>query len=86
MLCSLLSPPLPNYNADSTALCKTICLTPYVVAANPWPSTLRSSPTTANLCHDGHEIYRSQAKSGTSHFHAYATAYVIRQGHVSPSR
>ncbi len=30
--------------------------------------------------HDGHEIYRSQAKSGTSHFHAYATAYVIRQG------
>ena len=26
------------------------------------------------------EIYRSQAKSGTSHFHAYATVYVIRQG------
>jgi hypothetical protein len=26
------------------------------------------------------EIYRSQAKSGTSHFHAYATAYVIRKG------
>jgi hypothetical protein len=26
------------------------------------------------------EIFRSQAKSGTSHFHAYATAYVIRQG------
>jgi DDE family transposase len=26
------------------------------------------------------EIYRSQAKSGTSHFHAYATAYVVRQG------
>jgi Transposase DDE domain len=30
--------------------------------------------------HDDKEIYRSQAKSGTSHFHAYATAYVIRQG------
>lgn len=30
--------------------------------------------------HDPHEIYRSQAKSGTTHFHAYATAYVIRQG------
>jgi putative transposase len=30
--------------------------------------------------HDPHEIYRSQAKSGTSHFHAYATAYVIRKG------
>ena len=27
------------------------------------------------------EIYRGQAKSGTSHFHAYATAYVIRHGH-----
>jgi hypothetical protein len=26
------------------------------------------------------EIYRSQAKSGTTHFHAYATAYVIRTG------
>lgn len=35
--------------------------------------------------HGGHfndpkEIYRSKAKDGTSHFHAYATAYVIRQG------
>ena len=26
------------------------------------------------------EIYRGEAKSGTSHFHAYATAYVIRHG------
>lgn len=30
--------------------------------------------------HDLKEIYRSQAKSGTCSFHAYATAYVIRQG------
>ncbi len=30
--------------------------------------------------HDADEVYRSQAKSGTSHFHAYATAYVIRKG------
>jgi hypothetical protein len=30
--------------------------------------------------HGPEEIYRSQAKSGTSHFHAYATAYVIRKG------
>lgn len=30
--------------------------------------------------HDEKEIYRSQPKSGTSHFHAYATAYVIRHG------
>jgi|SRR5208283_342509 len=29
---------------------------------------------------DEDEIYRSQPKSGTSHFHAYATAYVIRRG------
>jgi Transposase DDE domain len=26
------------------------------------------------------EVYRARAKSGTSHFHAYATAYVIRHG------
>jgi hypothetical protein len=26
------------------------------------------------------EVYRSQAKDGTSHFHAYATAYVIQKG------
>jgi DDE family transposase len=30
--------------------------------------------------HDDDEVYRGQAKSGTSHFHAYATAYVLRQG------
>lgn len=30
--------------------------------------------------HDPDEIYRSQPRSGTSHFHAYATAYVIRKG------
>jgi len=30
--------------------------------------------------HHANEIYRSKAKSGTSHFHAYATAYVIRKG------
>ena len=26
------------------------------------------------------EIYRGQAKDGTSHFHAYATVYVVRKG------
>src|SRR5947209_2167683 len=30
--------------------------------------------------HDEDEVYRSKAKSGTSHFHAYATLYVIRKG------
>ncbi len=29
---------------------------------------------------DLHEIYRGQAKDGTSHFHAYATAYIVRHG------
>ena len=29
---------------------------------------------------DEKEIYRSQAKSGTSHFHAYATCYIVKQG------
>ena len=30
---------------------------------------------------DKKEIYRSQAKSGTTHFHAYATAAVVHKGH-----
>ena len=30
--------------------------------------------------HDADEIYRSQPKHGTSHFHAYATVYVVRKG------
>ena len=29
---------------------------------------------------DEAEVYRSQPKCGTSHFHAYATAYVVRKG------
>ena len=56
------------------------------------PRTLRRSPQcmAADLVlipyhgqpqHDPDEIYRSEAKSGTSHFHAYATLYVIRNGY-----
>jgi putative transposase len=30
--------------------------------------------------HDPKEVYRGQAKDGTSHFHAYATAYVVLKG------
>jgi hypothetical protein len=30
--------------------------------------------------HEVNEVYRSQAKHGTSHFHAYATAYVVCKG------
>jgi hypothetical protein len=29
---------------------------------------------------DAAEVYRGQPKSGTTHFHAYATAYVVRDG------
>ena len=32
---------------------------------------------------DRNEVYRGQAKDGTSHFHAYATAYVVRHGQRS---
>ena len=60
--------------------------------ANNLPRTLRRSPQrmAADLVlipyhgqpqHDPDEIYRSEAKSGTSHFHAYATLYVIRNGY-----
>jgi putative transposase len=30
---------------------------------------------------DPSEVYRGQPKSGTTHFHAYATAYLVRAGH-----
>ena len=30
--------------------------------------------------HDANEIYRSQPKSGTTHFHAYASCYVVQHG------
>src|SRR5215218_8733908 len=39
------------------------------------PRTLRRRP----MC-DASEVYRSQARDGTSHFHAYATAYVNYRG------
>lgn len=31
-------------------------------------------------CHDVNEVYRGEAKSGTTHFHAYATCYVVHHG------
>lgn len=56
------------------------------------PKTLRRRPQTLAIdltlipyhgqpYRDPQEIYRSQPKSGTSHFHAYATCYVVRKGH-----
>jgi putative transposase len=38
------------------------------------------NPYHGHYLHDPDEIYRSQPKDGTTHFHAYATAYVIRKG------
>jgi putative transposase len=37
-------------------------------------------PYHGQYLHEEREVYRSQPKGGTSHFHAYATAYVIRRG------
>jgi Transposase DDE domain len=46
----------------------------------PMAIDLHLVPYHGQPLHDPREVYRSQAKSGTSHFHAYATAYVIRKG------
>ena len=60
----------------------------------PWPGTcprpcaapqrlaidLTLIPYHGQPFRDLDEIYRGQAKDGTSHFHAYATAYVVRHG------
>jgi hypothetical protein len=42
---------------------------------------LTSIPYHGRPFRDLHEIYRGQARDGTSHVHAYATAYVVRHGH-----
>lgn len=46
----------------------------------PLAIDLHLVPYHGHHLHDVAEIYRSKAKAGTSHFHAYATAYVIRKG------
>jgi putative transposase len=46
----------------------------------PFAIDLTLLPYHGRPLRDLREIFRSQAKSGTSHFHAYATAYVIRHG------
>lgn len=38
-------------------------------------------PYHGQAAHDEKEIYRGEAKSGTTHFHAYATAVVVHKGH-----
>jgi Transposase DDE domain len=46
----------------------------------PIACDLTLNPYYGQPLHDANEVYRSQAKSGTTHFHAYATAYVVRKG------
>jgi hypothetical protein len=41
---------------------------------------LTSIPYHGEPFRDLDEVYRAQAKDGTSHFHAYATVYVVRRG------
>jgi len=51
-------------------------------AAKPLAIDLHLVPYHGELLCDAQEIYRSQAKSGTCSFHAYATAYVLRKACV----
>ena len=46
----------------------------------PFAVDLTLLPYHGQPLRDLSEIFRSQAQSGTTHFHAYATAYVIRKG------
>jgi putative transposase len=48
--------------------------------SQPLAIDLKLVPYHGQPLRDADEVYRSQARDGTSHFHAYATAYVIRQG------
>jgi putative transposase len=49
-------------------------------ARQPIAIDLHLVPYHGQHLHDEDEIYRSKAKGGTSHFHAYATAYVLCKG------
>lgn len=60
--------------------------------ATQWPKALRRKrrviaidltliPYHGQPLHDAKEIYRGEPKSGTTHFHAYATAVVVHKGH-----
>src|SRR5215831_14147104 len=48
--------------------------------AQPLAIDLKLVPYHGQPLRDADEVYRSQARDGTSHFHAYATAYVSRHG------
>ena len=74
---------LPDYGALQRQLNAAL--------AGPLPKTLRTHlqrlaidltliPYHGQPFRSPEEVYRGQAKDGTSHFHAYATAYVVRKG------
>src|SRR3954468_11363727 len=46
----------------------------------PLACDLTLTPYHGQPLHDPDEIYRGEAKRGPPHFHAYATAYVMRKG------
>jgi hypothetical protein len=46
----------------------------------PLAIDLKLVPYHGQPLHDPGEVYRSKARDGTSHFHAYATAYVTQKG------
>jgi len=49
--------------------------------ARPWAIDLTLIPYHGSHFADPAEIVRGPAKGGTTHFHAYATCYVVRRGH-----
>lgn len=55
---------------------KALCKRPYPLAIDLTLIPYHGQPYLSD-----NEIYRGEPKSGTTHFHAYATAYVIRKGH-----
>lgn len=46
----------------------------------PLAVDLKLVPYHGQPLHNANEVYRSQARSGTSHFHAYATLYLVLKG------
>src|SRR5688572_29150008 len=55
---------------------------PRSLRARPQPLAcdLKLTPYHGRPLHAEDEVYRARARDGTSHFHAYATAYVIKKG------
>ncbi len=77
----VLARPGPSATTRQSRSSKVTCPRPCGVAASAvGDPDLTLIPYHGLPLHHTDEVYRSQAKSGTTHFHAYATAYVIRKG------